>query len=312
LCGLLDDPDEPARPFLDALDEILGLVECAAPLRWQSKRKAFRRLDSEEALLNLRSELAVASALVRGAVEFSFGDPARSNPDLVLRSHDFGIEVTSRIPWGLHHLYKALRDAVVDTGCSIHLRLSEYPVSMTEAEAMVLVGQARRVALRAPERGAGGVVHRKVLARIGLGADRRIDIQAQVLPVPSLMGGAKVTYETDAGELEGLKTVEQRIVDIANDPQKRCQGESMPTLLMVDATRYGPSWLRPPAVWAARLAELIPDGFPFSGLGVFLSDIDCAGVRDVAIATSSAADAESRLTIERLSIPFQSVRVETR
>jgi hypothetical protein len=277
------------REFLDALEEQLALLEGAKPARWVGKRKVFRAVRDDAALLQLKAELAVASMLVRGSELFEFGDTKVANPDLVLASAGFGIEVTSKTPWGLHQLYAAVRDAVEATPASVHLHLSEYPVALDEIEAATLAAEVQDVAARVASTRAGGVIERSISGTTEVGRRHPILVQAQVLPVPALMGGSKVTFETGGQELVGLQLAERMVMLVADDPRKARQAHSMSTLLLVDVTRLGPSWMRPPRVWSHRLTSLIPEDFPFAAVGVFLSNVDQVGIREVAVAASRTA-----------------------
>jgi hypothetical protein len=281
---VLADPSHGGAEFLDALEQILAAVESASPNRWQGKRRDFRNLTSDVALLNLRSELAVAATLARRGRAFEFGDTKRANPDLVLADSTLGIEVSSRTPWGLHQLYDLVVEAVDGTEAAVHLRLSGYPVAIDQVGLDDLVAEIHAIAIEASSTRRGRVVQATVSARTGLGAAEPLTVQAQVMPVPTLGGGYKATFETDGGELVSLERAEQEILNVATGPQKRRQAKSMATLLLVDITRLGPSWLRPRRIWAQRLEEVVPVDSAFAGIGIYLTEVHDVGVRDVEIA----------------------------
>lgn len=56
--------------------------------------------------------------------------------------------------------------------------------------------------------------------------------------------------------------------------RKEHQAESIDTILLVDISGVGQSWIRPPAVWKQPLEKLLGDAPWFAGLGVFFSPID--------------------------------------
>ena len=237
---LMTDTSSSATAVLAAYEELLATVESAAPTRWQSKRRDFRRLQTEQALLAHRGELVVAAKLIRAGIPFEFGKHDVPNPDLVLDS-GLGVEVTAKAPEGVHQLYDDIDIALLDfPGCSVHLRFSDYPIRLRSTDRQALVEDIRGVAGRVPSTGAGGLVQRTVSdARNGTS----IAVQAVVFPVPLLADGFRVTWETDPpGQLAvTMACVETEILSVLRETQKYRQAMSMPTLLAVDVGRLGPS-----------------------------------------------------------------------
>lgn len=289
---LRDDPLPDAAEILDRFDELLATVELAAPARWQGKRRDFRRVTTEQQLLELRGEFVIAAKLARSGTSFDFGTPGISNPDLILRDAEVGVEVTGKTPEGVQHLYEEI-DVMLRNlpGCAVTLWFSDYPVRIRAGERRDLLERVRAIAENVATVRHGGVAELRV-------EDPRngssIAIQATVLPVPRLARGLRVTWETDGGPLgPALAAVEREVLSVLDNPQKRRQADSMPTLLAVDIARLGAGWMRPPKVWASALAEAIPHDCPFVGLAVFMNALDRVD-GEMALAASPAATAEDR------------------
>ncbi|MGW1761129.1 hypothetical protein [Streptomyces mirabilis] len=87
--------------------------------------------------------------------------------------------------------------------------------------------------------------------------------------------------------------------------QKAAQGRSLdgaPVLLAVDVSRYGAAWMRPGAVWAARLAaceHFMPD-YPFAGLAVMRQSLEQPGLIDIGVGLSPHLTAADRQVLEDL------------
>src|SRR5262245_13949132 len=81
---LIGLPFSDVRAVLTHIDDLLTVVQDAAPVRWQSKRRDFQGLTGFSGFLNLRAELLVAANLIASGVDFSFGGGKDPQPDLVL------------------------------------------------------------------------------------------------------------------------------------------------------------------------------------------------------------------------------------
>jgi hypothetical protein len=291
-----------SRPFVvevaQALGQLLETVERAAPARWMSKRRDFRALTTERKLFEMRSELVVAAMLACAEVPFDFGDPHLPNPDLVLKS-GFGIEITAKNPDGLEMLYEELDDGLSKCpGASVTLWFSDYPIRLERSARADLVREVLVIAARVGTSREGGIVERTV-ADPRNGSD--VVIQAVVHPVPRLMDGLRVTWQTDSGPLgPSLAAVERDVLGVLQDEKKRRQAESMPTVLAVDISRLGPGWMRPSKVWAQQLASSIPSTCPFVGVAVFTSSLDRVGC-DMALAVAPSTPSAERSMIDDLA-----------
>lgn len=270
------EPDAGSEVILDAFEDLIAPLEALAPLRWEGKRRTFRSLRADHEFLELRAELVIAAKLTRASAGFEFGDTSTLNPDFVLAS-GLGIEVTSRAPAGIEGLYEALENALgVTPSASVHLTFDPYPVRIKSEEAEALARDVLEVARLAETTRSGGVVER-VVRDPANGVE--VGLQAQVLPVPSLGSGVRITWETVSADLTApMAAVESQLALVLQDERKLRQASVMPCLLAVDIARLGSGWMRPPGVWAGRLAQLIPDDWPFIGLAVFAPSLhtsDC-------------------------------------
>jgi hypothetical protein len=298
LCAVIRDADAGYSDVIDAFEKLVASVESASPTRWQSKRRDFRRLRTERQLLEMRAELVLAARLVNSGVDFAFGEHNVPSPDLVLEM-GIGIEVTARAPEGVQDLYEALDDFLRGSRhASVTLRFSSYPVRIRDEDREALLADLRQIVVRTESGGEGGIAERVVVdGRNG----STVQVQAVVLPVPRLKDGLRVSWEVDAGPLEQpLGAVESTVLSVFDDDQKRRQAQSMPTILAVDIARLGAGWLRPPRVWAQRLAALMPPDTPFVGLAVFVPSLDRTDA-DVALSVSPSATPGERASINSLA-----------
>jgi hypothetical protein len=274
LWPLLDDADDHGDEILDAFDTLIRYIEAAAPNRWLGKRRDFRGLKTDPAFYQFRAEMVVAARLARAGVAFEFGDTKTANPDLVLES-GLGIEVTARDPGGVETVYEAVQTAITPTPrLAVHLDFEHYPVRIKPEHCDVLTENVIKAAKRVSETGKGQVVEHVV---VDAANGATITIQAQVLPVESLGKGFRVTWETRAEDLTtSMEAVERQLGFVLEREQKAKQARSMPCLLVVDVSRLGSAWMRPPDVWAAQLGKLVPPACPFIGVAVFTPSLQTA------------------------------------
>ncbi len=258
---------------LNTLESILADVDAAKPDRLPGKRKDFRAVASEQALLDIRTELAMAAKLHRAGLKFDFGTPGEPSPDLHLRDRDFAIEVTSKTSNGVPHLYDEIEAGLRDyPGVSVHVRFSDFPIRMQPDARALLLEKLVPVAAQANNTGVGGVVEVRFTDTKN---PSEIIAAADVLPVPSLGGqGLRITLESTGGLLEPTMTaIEDEILAILDQPAKARQGRSKPSLLLVDFARLGNAWLRPLDIWAKRLARRLPEDCPFLAVAVTNADL---------------------------------------
>lgn len=273
---LIDKADADGDEILDAFEALIHDIEAAGPKRWPGKRRDFRGLNSDPAFYQFRAEMVIAAKLARADIAFEFGDTKIANPDLVLTT-GLGIEVTARGPGGVHTLYEAVQTAITKTpGVAIHLDFEHYPVRIKSEDCDVFTDKVLEAAKRVSQIGQGEVVERVV---VDAANGATITIQAQISPVESLGKGFRVTWETRAENLtNSMKAVERQLGSVLERDQKVKQARVMPCLLVIDVSRLGSAWMRPPAVWAAQLGKLVPPDCSFIGVAVFTPSLhtpDC-------------------------------------
>jgi hypothetical protein len=120
-----------------------------------------------------------------------------------------------------------------------------------------------------------------------------MDPGGQVVPLPEIEGHAgltmpggfgngQVTLQIGAALTDHLTAVEKVILTAVTEKVEQSErgGWSADTLLVIDPSRLGTSWLRPDEVWAQRLAAIpIPwDSTPFLGVAVVFSSLDRPGL----------------------------------
>jgi len=289
--------DEPfVAGWLSTLDRILQQLDAQSPDRIKNKRREFCDLRTEQGFLEWRAEIVVAVKIGRAGLSFAFGDSSMPNPDLVIDQCNLGVEVTGKTPEGVIHLYDEIEAALRDTpNSSVHLVFSRYPVRVNREHRDSIVQAVTTAARKAETSREGAAFSETVDDPKNAGT---VVIGIQVLPVPRLGTGHRVTWETQAGDLSvPLSSVEHAVFAIGGEPAKRRQAESMPTLLAVDVTRLGAGWIRPPHVWAQMLRAGMPADFPFAGLAVITPKLDDEDT-EIGLAVSSNATAEARRSVE--------------
>jgi hypothetical protein len=255
--------------LLRPMECILSALERAHPLRLERKRKDFRRDLDEGNQLNLRLELLVASRLTTCAIPFEFGDAAQ--PDLrcwPAEDHTVSLELTTRKRDGHRDLCDKLEEALADLAVlvTVHIPTRQLHISASDCQA--------------------------VCARVRAAVEASAESQCQV-PLPEISGTAlctfadptshsRVTLENASELTEHFNSVEQElrnVVEWKRDQAERGGFDPM-TILVVDASRLGQSWLRPPKMWAGALARLSLDWdrIPFAGVLVAFSSLDSLSV----------------------------------
>ncbi|MEU0226203.1 hypothetical protein ABZ177_17815 [Streptomyces sp. NPDC006284] len=267
-------PGSFASVTVTAFEDIIEALEKAQPLRMDSVRGDFRRARAFDDLLSVRAELVAGAKLARAGVPFDFGQRnGAPEPDLVLREMDLGIEVKARRLDGLRDLSNDLEDALaeVDAKVLVHVVPDSQPLIIkANVRAKVVEETVQRV-----RGGDLGVVVTEVdqpwaarprlLLRIGIH-------QAGDLPRGSRVVVTNCFWGSEPGP--HLLDTEDEVRAILENEQKVRQAESMPTILLIDAARTGAAYIRSSAVWAQRLATLLPDTTPFVGAAVMIPTLD--------------------------------------
>ena len=254
--------------YLDALDNLLRDLIAAAPKRLDGKRRDFRALTDEDRWWDLLSELLVARWMTSAGVFYEFGAVGRPQPDLVMPDRGLGVEVTRRARRVGQDLRMAVRRAAraaePDTTRRVRPRivLNGQPLSVRAATLAQIEAE-----VEAAVRRGDSVVH----AVLRPARDGKPAITAEIDLWSGFSVMASIMYLPEAAELTvTMLDIEDLIVNCLEDRRKSKQGESMPTLLLIDTTRLSDAaWLRPTATWARRLPDLLKEQHTFAGVGIF-------------------------------------------
>lgn len=288
-----------ALQVLLATSQLVQPVAKANPLRLDGKRKEFLRLKSDAEFLAWRAEMVVAHRLATCGAAFKFGDPKVANPDLILTSKgtsegtskDIGIEVTSLSPDGVARLLEDLRTELEPACMVAQVRVDHYPVRLRVADYAPLIQWARSVAT-------GGETTNSIrtLTVCDPKNGQPINVTVRVLHRERGPCDRRVTFETTAGELTAaLDAVEYAVLEKTRDQSKIKQAKVIPTVLLVDVTRLGAGWIRPPRVWAHSLVKRLDSSFPFIGLGVLITRPEDVAY-EIGLAPSPRDDATGAIT----------------
>lgn len=260
------------NPVLTTVDEMLSLLDSAAPLRLGSKRTAFRKVNTVENYRGLRAELAIGAYVAESGLHFDLGGD--SEPDFVmphLGSDGVAIEVGSRRPGGLG-----------DLAIEIGLRMSELGV---DADLDVFFDGNPPAAIRPAERTA-------IVARAEAWAktSQPTFVEEAVLPAHPTQTGTgpvKITVQLQrgaAGRVPGARYggggvaggsphVAAVILDccsqVLRSGAKRRQATARPTLLAVDLTHSGVVTLAFEPVMSACLDAMWESDDTFAAVALF-------------------------------------------
>jgi hypothetical protein len=282
---------------LTAYNDIIGILESRQPLRLESERADFRRASTDDALLIVRAELVAGAKLARAGVDFEFGKRGGVPlPDLILTGRDLAIEVKARRLDGFADLYEELNAALVqiDAPVIVHVLCDEQPLAMKpEARARVVNHTIERV--QCGQRGTAEMSIPQPWA-----SRPRLVIAVQIVELERPPTGRRVITST-CGTLTGhFQDLEKEVLVALSNEQKIRQAQSVPTILLVEASRTGLAWMRPQRTWATRLAEQLPAETPFRGIGLMISSLDSPDV-SLSIGVHSNISPRDAFAIEALA-----------
>ncbi|MFJ5546790.1 hypothetical protein [Streptomyces sp. NPDC093225] len=267
--------DSFASTTVTAFESIIEALERAQPERLATVRRDFRNARTfNDDLMIVRAELVAGAKLARAGIPFDFGRRnGATDPDLVLREMNLGIEVKARRLDGLRDLHDELKAALadIDPPVLVHLIPDSQPLTIKpDKRAEVIAETVQRV-----RNGSLGTAVKEIdqpwsartrlLLKIGI-------YQGHDLPRGSLVTVTNAFWGSEPGP--HLADVEDQVRLVLQDEQKVRQAESMPTILLVDAARTGSAYIRSPKVWARRLEMLLPDTTPFVGAAVMTPTLD--------------------------------------
>jgi hypothetical protein len=255
--------------YLDAVEDTLQELDCAAPRRLEGKRRDFRGLRAADRWFDLYSELYVAAWLARKRVAFEFGEPGKPQPDLVLPDRGFGIEVTRRERRAREDLVAVVCDAIRTVEDRLPprtkplIRLNGQPVAIRQK---VLRQLSNRVvgALLAGER----TVRQEVRSAI----DGHDAIEVDVDFYAGWSRWPRFIYTDEAAKLAvPMLDIEDLVARCLEDKRKARQGAGMPSLLMIDVTHLSDVvWLRPLERWSRELGRVLSPEHTFVAVGLLL------------------------------------------
>jgi hypothetical protein len=286
-CRVLDDASPEMSAFGHPLEEILATLESAQPLRLPSKRKAFR--EDAAGFLNLRAELNVGYLLARVGVTFAFGGPGKPDYECTLSDGSSGrIEMTTRARDDLRRLHDELEEG-----------LSGHDVTVTiRAPRRVVISQSKRdeICKRVVD----------VVAAGGHGSIGLPEIEGSAsFTTPSMFGGAWVLLEIGSDLAEHGEAVERALLYAIREKvdQSRNGNWDPDTVLVLDLSRLGMSWIRPDKVWAGRLEAMAFNWaeLPFGAIAVVFSDLTHAGFHGACVWREDLPTDRARRLVEQLA-----------
>ena len=258
----LHRPDIPSE-FLSVWDEVLRPIEATQPLRIARKKEAFRKIRTFPQCMEQRAELLAASMLARAGIKFEF---ASVHPDLVLTGASCGIEIGTRAIDDPRSLLEEIEGRT--------LGLGDRKISLMFDGRPLHFGATRLIEV------ANEVV---ALAATGPGELRFGDLGLTVAIENVRSEGVEVSMNTQrlGSELKDHMAEVEREVD-NKSIEKRRQAGAMPTVLLLDISRVGDSFIRSPDVWAQVLNTKLK-GEPHAGLGVMVTSLDESLPRQLAV-----------------------------
>lgn len=284
-----DDPNGYRQATLRAFDDLIGALEAAKPQRLDTVRGDFRNAPTTNDLMIVRSELVAGAKLARAHVAFDFGvrKRGRPEPDLILRRAHLAIEVKARRINGLQDLEEELERALseINARVTVHLACDVRPLFIKPADREDIVRRTLD-AVRSDWHGTFAVD----LSQPARAVSPQMRLSVRIFPQPPI--SSHVLVEGGWQLSPHLEDVEGEVLAVLDDEQKIRQAETMPTILLVEAARAGMAWIRPPHIWAPRLADRLPADTPFIGIAVMVPTLDAADA-GISMALRANAPAEA-------------------
>lgn len=242
----------------------------------------------------LQVELAFAAKLARHGVAFDFGASGSPQPDIVLHDLDLGIELTAKKADSIWDLKRHLRFALSDLRprVGVTLTLSAVPYSIRTRVRDELTEEIRRAA-REGEREVYCVVRPP-----GPG-EPAITARADIRPGDLFHWPHIKVEESDTVHRLMMADAERSILAAMEEKRKKRQGQSMPTLLLVDLSGVRRTQLRSNAAWIRQLSRSIGAEHIFVGLGILYASW-WRSEASVAITENQHADPRALLELRAL------------
>lgn len=286
-------PDHPWRQWVErrwpkweaigqSLETILAEIEGAAPTRMARKRTAFAR--DVAGYLTLRAELNVGYELARAGISFAFGAAGQPDYECGGAHHPWHIEVGTRARDDFSQLYDDVQQALSGSNVVATLHVPRQ---------VVINAHDRRATCERVVDAVGALTENSPMLSMGLP-----EVNGGItLTTPSLTGLLHVFIDTAPPAPDHGAEVEREIQNVLREKteQARRGGWSNTTLLVLDVTRLGLSWLPVEAVWDGRLHRMkVPwEEIPFAALAIVTSDLEQAGIRGSALMSPRLAGARA-------------------
>ena len=270
------------------LESILAELERVAPARLPGKRRVFRQ--DVAGFLNLRAELNVGWQLAHSGATFAFGGDGQPDYECSLTPGTVWVEVTTKS-----------RD-------DLSLLHDELEADLGGQDVVVTLHVPRKLAISEPDR---GTIRARVMTAVktvkdGHGAVGLPEIGGSAsVSSASLFGRPQVLLEISSNLTENGEAAERVILRaIEEKVEQSTRGAwDSDTMLVLDASRLGLSWLRPDSVWAGRLEsmELPWSELPFIAVAVVFSDLTKLGYHGSCVAQPDLASS----TVAKLALLLQ-------
>lgn|GEM_PF-948522 len=255
-----------------SMNRIIEVLESAKPGNLERKKADFRKDLDPINQLALRYELLVGSKIAAKCWKFQFG--GKSRPDIELFESTFGsslsVELTTRTKDDFQKLVDDLETALKRFDVKIAIELDERPLAINEA----LRAQICKELVQSLQQNSGNENFEVQLPELGGKAWCTLG-KTIVNPKVTTKTGSSLTNHFNQMEPVLRGVIEAKI------KQSEYGGWNSNTILLIDITRIGLSWIRPLQIWAQVIRELNLDwpNIPFAAIGVTITSLDSETVQ---------------------------------
>jgi hypothetical protein len=250
-----------------SINRIIEVLESAKPGNLKRKKTDFRKDLDVINQLSLRYELLVGSKIATKCWKFQFGGKAK--PDIEIDEPALGgslsVELTTRTKDDFQKLVGELEIALRPFDISITLDLDERPLAINEA----LLAQICAELVQLLQQNSGKDNFVVPLPTIGGKA---------WCTFSKTLGNPKVTPKTGSNMTNHFNQMEPVLRDVIKGKVQQSQNGNWNsnTILLIDITRIGLSWVRPLGTWAQVIRGLDLDwpNIPFVAIGVTVTSLD--------------------------------------
>lgn len=255
------------RSTVASMNRIIEVLESAKPENLESKKTGFRKDLDVINQLALRYELLVGSKIATICWKFQFGGMAK--PDIEIDEPALGgslsVELTTRTKDDLQKLVGELETALRPFDINIILELDERPLAINKA-------------LRA-----------QICAELVQFLQQNSGKENFIVPLPTIdgkawctfrktLGNPKVTLKIGSNMTKHFNQMEPVLRAVIEGKVQQSQNGNWNsnTILLIDITRMGLSWVRPMRIWAQviRALDLDWSNIPFVAIGVTVTSLD--------------------------------------